>query len=331
MKTKVLRACLLFLAALLVPSLGRAEQAITLYLNWVPGPEHAPLFYAQKMGWYEQAGVKLTIAPGAGSGRTLNVVADKPNTIGVADFLSLLVARSKDNDAVAVMNLFANSPYIFYWLKDSGIRSIHDLPGHKLGAPGEDMARRLWPALARANGIDPSSITWVEVANDDKVQALRDRKVDVVTNYFLDSYSLYPKAFGAQLGELPWRDAGFNPYSNSLFVPAHLLKDDPQTVSAVVRATQRAQAACLANPAPCIDALVQANPNIQRNTALANWNAGRQLFYSAEGQLPLGAFDPVRVQRDYEVAHELFKLSVPADQKTAFDNEFLDTSIKPPR
>src|SRR5262245_21921102 len=33
-----------------------AAQKITFTLNWVAGGDHAPYFYAQKMGWYKQAG-----------------------------------------------------------------------------------------------------------------------------------------------------------------------------------------------------------------------------------------------------------------------------------
>lgn len=66
---------------------------------------------------------------------------------------------------------------------------------------------------------------------------------------------------------------GVNPHSNSLVAPATLLKKNPEAMSAVVKATQRAETVCLANPAPCIDALVEASPNLQREKELANRNA----------------------------------------------------------
>ena len=130
---------------------AQADQSVTLYLNWKPGPEHVPLFYAQKGDLYEQEGAHVTIEPGTGSGNTLRVAAKDPASMGVADFQSVLATRSKRIDVVAVMNLFSNSPYTFYWPKSSGIRSIHDFSGKRIGTEERDSARLLWRALA--NGV----------------------------------------------------------------------------------------------------------------------------------------------------------------------------------
>jgi NitT/TauT family transport system substrate-binding protein len=41
--------------------------------------------------------------------------------LGVADMATALVARSKGANVVALMNVYANSPQGFYWLKSPGI------------------------------------------------------------------------------------------------------------------------------------------------------------------------------------------------------------------
>jgi len=43
------------LLAFAIPS--ASAEKLTFTLNWVAGGDHAPYFYAQKMGWYKQAGV----------------------------------------------------------------------------------------------------------------------------------------------------------------------------------------------------------------------------------------------------------------------------------
>lgn len=318
-------------AAMLFAATAGAEQSVTLYLNWKPGPEHAPIYYAQKAGLYSRAGVDVTVQAGAGSASTLRLLSEKRNAIGVADFASLLNARGKGAEVVAVMNMFANSPYTFLWLKSSGIQSIRDLPGKRIGMPERDPARRLWRALAEANGIDPDSVTWVNMENDAKVDALRQKKVDATINGFPDSFTTFPTEFGDALVQVPWRSAGLNPYSNSLVAPSALIASDPKLVSAVVKATQRAEAECLANPAPCIEALVAASPNLQRERELANWNAARELFYAPQAKgLPLGTFDVPRVQRDYEVVQKVIGIDKTFDPSTAFTNEFLDPSVAAP-
>ena len=44
-----------------------AAQKLTFTLNWVAGGDHAPYFYAQKMGWYKQAGLDIDFETGRGS------------------------------------------------------------------------------------------------------------------------------------------------------------------------------------------------------------------------------------------------------------------------
>src|SRR5215510_11404523 len=44
-----------------------AAQKITFTLNWVAGGDHAPYFYAQKMGWYKQAGLDVDFETGRSS------------------------------------------------------------------------------------------------------------------------------------------------------------------------------------------------------------------------------------------------------------------------
>jgi beta-lactamase class A len=45
-------------------SAASAQQKLTFTLNWVAGGDHAPYFYAQKMGWYKDAGVNVDFETG---------------------------------------------------------------------------------------------------------------------------------------------------------------------------------------------------------------------------------------------------------------------------
>ena len=45
-----------------------AGEAVNLILNWTPTADHSPFYYAKAQGWYEKAGIDLTIEVGKGSG-----------------------------------------------------------------------------------------------------------------------------------------------------------------------------------------------------------------------------------------------------------------------
>ena len=180
----------LAVALLAIGALGGTAQAqpkqekLDFILNWVPGGDHVPYYYAKKMGWYRDAGIDLTIEPGKGSALAVQKVGAGANQIGLADMANALVGRSKGADVVGVFNVYANSPQGLYWLKSSGIKSIKDLAGKKIGNPAGDGARAIWPALAKANGIDPASVTWVNIDANSKLAALKSKSIDATTSFY---------------------------------------------------------------------------------------------------------------------------------------------------
>jgi len=54
-------------AAVALGASPAAAQKIAFTLNWVAGGDHAPYFYAQKMGWYKQTGLDVDFETGRGS------------------------------------------------------------------------------------------------------------------------------------------------------------------------------------------------------------------------------------------------------------------------
>ena len=62
-----IRSALIVLAGLALSASPAMAQKLTFTLNWVAGGDHAPYFYAQKMGLYKDAGVNVEFETGRGS------------------------------------------------------------------------------------------------------------------------------------------------------------------------------------------------------------------------------------------------------------------------
>ncbi len=307
---------------------ARANEQVSLLLNWLAGGDHAPYYYAQKMGWYKDAGIDLTLQQGKGSMVAAQAAGAGVNTFGLADMTTILVAIGKGADEKAVMDIYANYPGGLYWLKSSGIKSIKNLAGKKIGNPPGDAARSLWPALAKANGIDPNSITWVNVGPGAKVAALKARSVDAMTNFYNEHHTAKAQ-LGSDMGYLAWKDAGVNPYGNAIVVNGAYLKGHRDTVAAFVKVTQKAFAACVTDPKPCVDALVEANSGLQADSQLVNWHEVEQLMSDKTSQtVALGWFDPKRMTDTYDLVKTYVGLDKPFDVEQAYTNDFLDKSIK---
>jgi ABC-type nitrate/sulfonate/bicarbonate transport system substrate-binding protein len=250
--------------ALVVPvACAHAGQSINLILNWTPAADHSPFYYAKAQGWYEKAGIDLSIEVGKGSGVSSLKVGSGGAPFGIADLATMLVARSKGADAVALMSIYANTGQTFYWLKSYGISGPKDFAGRKIGNPPGDASRVMWPAFAKAAGLAPDAVTFVNVGPTAKTAALKSRTVEIISDFY-NSHDLKLKEFGSDLGSLNWKDIGLNTYGNSLIVNGAFLEKNPKLAEDFVRITQKAYAACVADFEPCLKALLDQVTGLDR-------------------------------------------------------------------
>ncbi|MEO7336371.1 MAG: ABC transporter substrate-binding protein [Caldimonas sp.] len=304
------------------------QEKLEFVLNWVPGGDHVPYYYAKKMGWYRDAGIDLEIEPGKGSAVAVQKVGAGANQIGLADMANALVGRSKGADVVGVFNVYANSPQGLYWLKSSGIKTIKDLAGKKIGNPAGDGARTIWPALAKANGIDPNSVTWVNIDANSKLAALKSKAIDATTSFY-NIHHIFQKELGDDMGFVAWKDVGLNPYGNTIIVNGDYLRKNKAVIASFVKVTQKAFAACVASPRPCVQAMLDANGALQFDNELQNWNLVEVLMSDKVSKtVALGMLDDTRMAADYDLVKTYLGMEKPFDVKSSYTNEFLDTSVK---
>ena len=323
----------LFVAALIAAAAApaAAQQKLDFILNWVPGGDHAPYYYAKKLGWYAKEGIDLNLERGSGSMLAVQKVGAGGNPIGLADMGNVLIGKGKGADTVGVFNVYANSPQGLYWLKSSGIKGIKDFPGKKIGNPAADGARPMWPALAKANGVDPKSVIWVNVDANAKLSALKSKAIDITTSFY-NIHHIFQKELGDDMGFVAWREVGLNPYGNSVVVNEDFLKKNKPLIGKFVKVTQRAFADCVKDPKPCVQALVEANGALTFDNEMQNWRLVEVLMSDKTSrEVALGIHDDARMKADYELVRDYVGLDKPFDVKTVYTNEFLDRSIKMPK
>jgi len=239
-----------------------------------------------------------------------------------------LVGKGKGANVVGVLNVYANSPQGLYWLKSSGIKGVKDFPGKKIGNPAGDAARTMWPAIAKANGIDPKSVTWVNIDANAKLAALKSKSIDVTTSFY-NIHHIFQKQLGDDMGFVAWRDVGLNPYGNSIIVNEEFLKANKALVGKFVKVTQKAFAACVKDPKPCVEALVEANGALKFDNEMQNWALVEVLMSDdVSRKVALGWHDDKRMADDYELVKTYVGVDKPYDVKSVYTNEFLDPSIK---
>jgi NitT/TauT family transport system substrate-binding protein len=325
-----LRPLIFSVAASLWAMAAIAAEPIDLALDWIPGGNHAPLYYALDQGWYKAAGVTLTIENGKGSGASAQAVGFGKNPVGVADLGTALVAIGKGAKLVAVMAIYENAPFSIYWLNSSGIRSVKDLAGRSIGNPPGDAARVMWPALAKASGLAPDAVRWVNISPQAKLSALKSHAVDAVTDNY-NGHDLKVRELGDDMGFQLFRDAGLNPHGHAVIVNADYLAAHRDAIASFVRVTQKAYGACVPDGKPCVEALLRANSGLQLQEHLDQWQRTKELMRDDYAHnVALGGFDPQRMIADYALVETYFKLDQAFVIESAYTNAFLDPAVKMP-
>lgn len=283
------RLALSILLGLPLPALS--ADPLRICLNWAPGADHAPLYHARAEGWFAAEDLAVELRPGGGSADALAKLATGECEAALADFGAVSAARAKGQAPLAVFAVFADSPLAFYAVAPVSLESLADVAGKRVGADPKELARRLWLRLAERHGIDPAGPTWVDMPNNAKTHALREGAADLVANTFYHHHAEFVAAFGDRLRVLWWRDLGVNPLGNVIAVDETLVRDDPRRIERFVHALQRSHAACVRRPDPCLTALVEANPHLDREVESAKWRAAAPLMAPTRrsGQ-PIGGF-----------------------------------------
>jgi len=317
---------LLALAAPIAPV--QAGQSVSLILNWTPAADHSPFYYAKSQGWYANAGIDLSIEVGKGSGVSSLKVGSGGAPFGISDLATMLVARSKGADAVALMSIYANTGQTFYWLKSYGVNGPKDFAGRKIGNPPGDASRVMWPAFAKAAGIAPDSVNFVNVGPTAKIAALKSHTTDIISDFY-NEHDLKVTEFGSDLGFVNWKDIGLNPYGNSLIVNGAYLQKNPKLVEEFVRVSQKAFAACVADVTPCLKALLDQVSGLDKENQERQWERIKYLmtdeFTTTKG---LGWIDGERMKKDYELVQTYLGMEKPFDVTTAFTTKMLDPAVK---
>ncbi|SDN77839.1 NitT/TauT family transport system substrate-binding protein [Lutimaribacter pacificus] len=113
--------------------MAAAADEVTLQLKWVTQAQFAGYYVALDKGFYEEEGLDVTIKPGGPDIAPVQVLLGGGADVMVDWLPSALAAREKGAPIVNIAQPFASSGLMLTCLKEHGITSPEDFPGHTLG------------------------------------------------------------------------------------------------------------------------------------------------------------------------------------------------------
>ncbi len=293
----------------------RAE--LVLGLTYTPDVQFAPFYVAEARGYYEEAGVDVTLRHHGASESLFGALEAGEEDLVVAGGDEMLQARSAQVPVTTVATLYEEYPVVLIVPEDSDITAPADVAGHTVGVPGP--FGETWfglLALLAGAGLSEEDVA-VEHIGFTQQAALSAGHVDAVMGFANNDAVQFAQA-GVDVRTLALEDVPLV----GIGLGAHDDLADDDATAAVVAATLRGVEDVAADPEGAVDIAAEHIPGLAdpaaREAALATVEATVPLYGSATGENDLALWEEMAA---FLGEHGL--LSGEVDVSSAVTNELL--------
>ena len=297
-------------------------RPISLGVGFIPSVQFAPFYVGIEKGFYADEGLDVSLDYGL-ENDYLKLVGTNDSQFMVGSGDQVILGRGQGLPVRYFMNWYSQYPVVLFAQPEAGIAEPADLAGKTIGLPGPFGATYVaFRGLLEAAGLSEADVTLASIGFT-QAAAVSEGTVDGALDYAVNG----PVVLA--LAGIDTTQIGLDGYltmpANGLVTNEVTLNEEPELVSAMVRATLRAIEYTLANPDEAFEIALQFVPEAGGENEVANravFDASLAFWTPAAGQQP-GA----TALADWQAAAEfmqrigLVDTLVPAEE--LFTNEYL--------
>ncbi|HXR61699.1 MAG TPA: ABC transporter substrate-binding protein [Solirubrobacterales bacterium] len=270
---------------------GKAES-LSLTLDFYPNPDHAGIYVAEQLGYFEEAGLDVGIETPSDPAAPLKQVAAGRTDLAISYEPEVALAQQQGLDVVAVGALVNRPLTSMIWLGKSGIKGIADLRGKTIataGIPYQDAF--LKTILARVD-LSTDDVKAVNVGFG-LLPALLGGSAEAMLGGYSNVEGIDLRERGKAPVVTPVDQLGVPTYDELVFVANRgELEEDPEKVRLFLAALERGTEAAVENPGTATKAITEANPDLEPKLAAAEVEATLPILAARSGQQPFGYMSP---------------------------------------
>jgi NitT/TauT family transport system substrate-binding protein len=307
----------------------RQPIAIQLSLDRPLEAGAAPFVVASARGLFASEGLAVSINSASGSPEAIARVAAGTSEFALVDLNELIRFRDKSGapPIKAVFVLFNQSPYAIVARKSRGIHALSDIEGKTIGVAEGDLSFRLWPALARQNGIKVASVKLEKMSAAVREPILSAGQVDAVAGFsYLSAVNLRDRGVPADdLAVFRYADYGCEAYGFAVIVNPAFAAAKPEAVKGFVRAVIAGTLLAVKEPGRAVDEVLSRMDGGLRDLELERLRTVlRDNILTGEVRRNgIGGIDPARLNRSIDQIAEDFKFQRRPQPSDIFDDTFL--------
>lgn len=240
------------------------KKQIRLLLDWLPNPNHIPLYVGLENHYFQEEGIEMIIQKMHDNGGGISYLTSKKAELLVYHMPGTLKACAKGAQ-VKIIGVLIDKPLSgFIYLDDPGIQKPEDLSGLRLGycLGGPDTS--FIDFLLDQGNIIPSEKKNVSV---DLISAIGTQRVDFIYGGFWNIESAQLESLGLKTRYFPLEQFGVPRYHEMIVLANEGSKEaKPEFVGAFQRALQKSIDYCLKHPMEAFECYKIHNPDRREKT-----------------------------------------------------------------
>ena len=227
-----------------------SPSEITLCLDWTPNTNHTGFYVADKLGYYEEEGLKITIVQPPEDGSAL-MTASGQAQFGITAQDSMAPSYASENPlgVTAVAALLQHNTSGIISRKGEGCDSPKGLEGKTYSTWDSPVEKAMISYVMEKEGADFSKVNLIPNVITNEPQALKNGDTDAIWIFY---------GWGGILSEIDEVDCDFfffsdidsamDYYTPTLIANDEFLKENPDTAKAFLRATAKGFQYAINNP-----------------------------------------------------------------------------------
>jgi NitT/TauT family transport system substrate-binding protein len=322
-------ALLILALALSVGFPAGAAEKVKVGLDLTVSGYHAGWMVAQKLGYFKDQDLDVTIGRGFGSGDTVKKVKNGEIDVGFHHTANLIIANSEGADLRVVMSyLVQELCAAFSAAEDGNVTTAKKMEGQIWGGPKTGVCTDILPAVLEAAGVDSRKVTMRLVQQAERFPMLAAATITATDSYLDKAFYIRQELAKASKTMVYFRFADYvKMYSSSITVTRETMEKRPEMIEKVIAAVIKGLNFTVAHPDEAARIIVELHPEsdppyIRESVDLllfAMWDEHNR-------QKGLGIIDAAKMQGEHDLLVKYLNLQKPVPLDSIYTNRFVEAA-----
>lgn len=232
-------------------------KEVNVLLDWYPNAVHSFLYAAEDQGYFKEAGLKVNLITPAGTDDGIKLVAANKADLAISYPKQVILARGENIPVKSVGAIVRSSLNQLMVRKDSGVNTLKDLEGKKIGYPSFDIDKETVKTMVSAAGGDPSKVEFVDVGYE-LMAGIETKRIDGIIGGYINHEKILLEKAGIELDTFNPVDYGVaNNYELVFIASDNAINTNNDTLKAFLEAAKKGFEYTKNNPDKALDLVLK--------------------------------------------------------------------------